>query len=1042
MENFKAVISFKFQYVISQLNKYRKDNPLQVKLTVVEKGDRLWLTLHDGKATRSISFPIPLRDNYDNLVIGQRVTRAVGTWMHKDTEYNYWELMTWLLTGRIESAFPSAGRRNQLERLIQSFSGKDPMAFRSFQELIDGQVNRLPLTGTPMETWGMCNRVVILDPEFDSLTPQAALEYQKEVNIKHFPWTSVGLSDSGMCNNNLLKVDLREYTPFGLRHHNPMRNLYQTLGMKGDESPLVLTKSAARLAALGTERRGWNLTTCFLDVPLTFEDQLVVDVRHLDKFTLECRRFICFGDVQVTAGEELEEGATLSLEPNGKPLQLWTKTDRSLVVDVVKDVIPFNAREREVTVVYVETKHVFKEGIKLTNRHGNKGVVSFADCGMMMDSGTGDIVPIDLIVSAKTIGKRKNYGQVLEALLTLANGGRKMVIPDEAEVTLPQVKKFLAGRGYAEDGTSFVTTPWGEFRAICGQVFWGLIKNPENQLWTKADTEVTDGRNLRKAGVKLSHIEIKGLTTILGPQNPVIEEILSYQQGFNDVCEMVDILEVLRGKPMTKPVLHWSAIKPLLQTKGYFHKQVELSGTIIDENLLPEGFMLELPVIYHVFTPDKEKEEVQYQVLPLDTEDFRAAALAGGTNIFVNKILVPNSSLRSSWQHPTGTWGLSDIGGFLNNIIVACYRLEEEDSVDPLLRALARYFSSTAKRLSTKNGEIATYALAVRYPHSAKATATLAKEGLPQNWLEIHEEMAADLGVGTGDHVVAERFPCLGFKSLRIQRVRVTDDPQCRFVIRVSGNSLVSQNLDFDGDVLFLMSFKTPEANDALGQEFLIPDPLRKAYIDEANNQKQPSTQTLNLDEVGLSYFEPLTPQRQAEIVEGLTGVKRGTGTTVALCYNVMRIIEGNVGYEDQDTNLAIEVIMDMVANSVFAQKHDGESLEARCKRAICTADIDDMLAMGFPEAGSKKLCEVIRKEAKSVGVKNLERHYEKHLKRGTSNVINTIVRTKHRFYFATRASLEAVRLLQHLDGKPTDLTSHMWSRSKKIRETKADGDM
>jgi hypothetical protein len=1038
MENFKAALTFKLSCILANLNKYRRDNPLVVVHQMEEKNGKLWVHFFCGNGSQSLSFPIPYKDGYGNYVVGKRVVRAVGTWMHEGKEYTYWELLSWMLTGRIETAFPNAGKRSQLERLAQSFdSGTAPLTFRSFQDMVNGIVNRLPLVGTPMEAWAMCHRVMILDPTFNALTPQEALEYQQEVNRKYFPWTSIGLSDSGMINNNLLKVDLRRYTPFGLRHHNPMRNLYQALGMKGDEKSLVRSASEAALAEQGVERRGWNWMTCFLDTPLNFEDQLILDNRHLDKFTLENRRFICFGEPKVAVGDELEEGAVLSLEPNGKPLSFWVKADRALVVDVVKDVLPFNGREREVTLIYVETKHAFKEGIKLTNRHGNKGVVSFADCGVMVDERSGEERPIDIVVSAKTIGKRRNYGQVLEALLTLSRGAEGITIKDDVEVTLDSLKSHLSRLGYNPDGTSPVKTRWFTGRAICGWMFWGLIKNPENQLWTKADVTAEDNRGRRRAGTKISHIELKGLMTIFGPQNAIVDEILSYQQGFGDVYELVQVLEILRGKAITKPIIDWSAIKPLAQRGSYFHHKAEVSGTIVDETVLEDGFALRLPRLYHVFVPDDETKHPDYFLHPLEV-DPKEKALAGGRNVFLDKVYVPPANLRKCWEHPTGKWGLSDIGGFLNNVVVACYNLKDTvASNDVLLRALNRYFAHVSHRLSTKTGEISTYVLAVRYPHSVKATATLAKEGLPCNWIEIHEDMANNLNVGEGDYVIVERFPCLGFKSLRIQRVRVTNDPQCRFVIRVSGNSLVSQNLDFDGDVLFLMSFHSHQAKQVLAQEFHLPDALRKHYLEEANSCKQPCTASADLNSIGLVSFPELTPEKQVEIVGGLTGIKRGTGTIVALAYNLMRIIEGNVGYEDTEANLAMEVILDKVANSVFGQKHAGRSLEEECKRAICTADLRAMRKMGFPESGSRKLCQIIRREAKSLGVTNLRGHYRSHLKRGHSNVINLIVRKKHRFYFATRADLSPVRFLEHIDSEPTDLTSHLWHRGLKLMEKK-----
>ncbi|MFQ5351740.1 MAG: hypothetical protein ACE5D3_01550, partial [Candidatus Binatia bacterium] len=498
--------------------------------------------------------------------------------------------------------------------------------------------------------------------------------------------------------------------------------------------------------------------------------------------------------------------------------------------------------------------------------------------------------------------------------------------------------------------------------------------------------------------------------------------------------EYIEVLETLRAKRFTKPILDWSSVKPLYQGGSYFHSRDEIRGTIVDDSLAPDGFMLQLPQLYHIFIPDDESKDVECRLVGGDS-DLESVALPGGINNFVDKIYVPRASLRDCWQHPTGTWGLSDTGGYLNNIITACHRRAVgRTGDDNLLRAISRYFNHVAQRLSTKRGDIATYALAVRYPHSTKATATLAKDDLPENWLEIHQEMANDLNVKAGDIVIAERFPCLGFQSLRMQRVRVTDDPQCRYVIRVSGNSLVSQGLDFDGDVIFLMSFHTEAARELLQREFLAPDVSRIEYIKQANSTKQPVTAAVDLSGVGLSSFEPLTPSTQAEIVGALTGVKRGTGTVVALAYNTMRIIEGNVGFDDRETNLAMEVIMDRVANSVFAQKHAGESLEEKCKRAICTADLKQLLNLNFPEKGSRRLCQIIREEAKDIGVTDLKRHYRSHLKRGRSNVINTIVRKKRRFYFATRSNLSPVRLLQHLDTAPVDLTAYLWHRALERR--------
>lgn len=104
-------------------------------------------------------------------------------------------------------------------------------------------------------------------------------------------------------------------------------------------------------------------------------------------------------------------------------------------------------------------------------------------------------------------------------------------------------------------------------------------------------------------------------------------------------------------------------------------------------------------------------------------------------------------------------------------------------------------------------------------------------------------------------------------------------------------------------------------------------------------------------------------------------------------------------------------------------------SLEKLCKEAICTADINLMLAMGFPEETSLKICDIIKEEAKSLGINNLDEHYEKSL-RGRSNIINTIVRRKHKVYFATRANLHPLIALEHFESEANDICSIMFRRS------------
>jgi hypothetical protein len=339
-----------------------------------------------------------------------------------------------------------------------------------------------------------------------------------------------------------------------------------------------------------------------------------------------------------------------------------------------------------------------------------------------------------------------------------------------------------------------------------------------------------------------------------------------------------------------------------------------------------------------------------------------------------------------------------------------------------------RYLHHISRDLSTKSGKISTYLMAVRYPFSTKATAVLGRD-LETNWVEIHKDMARDLKVSTGDYIMVERFPCLGFMSTRIQRVKVTDDPEAKYVIRVSENSLCSMNLDFDGDVIYLMSFHTDAAKAELKENFHNPHPRVKEVIDRLNGKKVPMTRTMNLQEMEIMSFPRMTPEEHADLNATSLAVKLWTGPTIALCYALMRIVEGNIPYEERDAHINVEVFLDKVGNSVFSQKHGTKSLREECVEAVCLADPTALVKLGFPEKETQQLCNIIRSYAAKLGIRTdaeLAAHYQKHLEEGRSNIISTIVRRFHKTYFATRSNLHPLDLLEHLEGEPRDLVSYL----------------
>ena len=376
----------------------------------------------------------------------------------------------------------------------------------------------------------------------------------------------------------------------------------------------------------------------------------------------------------------------------------------------------------------------------------------------------------------------------------------------------------------------------------------------------------------------------------------------------------------------------------------------------------------------------------------------------------------------------------------INRVLISChdYDCGLVDAKE-IVSSVRNYFNAMARKLSTKRGDISQYGMAIRYPYSSKATAVLG-ETLPKNTVEIHKSMAKDLKVKTGDIVLCERFPCLGFMSVRPQKVRVTGDPSCKYVIRVSGNSLVSQNLDFDGDVIYLTSFHSPDARLCMLNDWENPNPICEEIIEQMNSKKEPKFSECGLGDFGITKFGDLNSEEHAYIVERAVGVKSHTGPVIALAYNLMRIVEAEIGYQDTKLNAMVEKTLDFLGNTVFSQKHGIKPLQEEATEAICLADPEKMEALGFDRDPSELLCKLIKKKAAQLRIDDLEEHYEQHKVTGSSNIINLVVRRFNKVYFASRASLDPIYMLQCLDAEAVDLPSHMLkialkSETKPIQE-------
>jgi len=1005
-----------------------------VKMTTQILEGSLWITFSQDQTTKSLTIPLPrITEKGLELLKNGDVTRVLcDFWLEREQKrLNFHEIMESLLCEDVNVIMPSQMSGSPLlHKIVKSF-GRNQVAYmvRATQQLISTVVNSMPLHETDMNSWAMNHRLIVIDEIFETITdPNERLEYQVQKNRKYyerFGWTAIGLSDGVLASKNLiLTTNIRDLTPFS-EYHNSQRNLYSTLGMKGDEKPRIRSKSMQKLMDKGITRTGWNLNTAILDTPLNFEDQILVDnsLRNLShKVT---RRFTIYGkNIRVKKGDKVKVGDILGFADDRQPIRMDLKCDEAKITRIRRETTTMDGDAVETIVVTVEAKRFLRDGSKFSNQHGNKGIIKFADLGYEIDPATGEEHKIEVLISGDSINRRKNFGQLIELLANKLNPGEDpIVVEDNYFIEKIKLENTLVAKGLPKDGTSMINTYCGEHPAIFGKIFWGVVKDPEDQTWDDEKPDLTNNRELRTSGLKFSHVELKALTTRFGPQNPLLKEILSYSQGVEILQDEMKILQSARGQlPEGYPLIDASSVKCVDTTRGVFHSIEAIKGTIVDDEYLPEGFILRLPCYFQAIVEKDDPDDFMMGI-PQEIQNPDSK-----TEYMYNSIFIPNSLLRRCWRHGSGKWGLNTIGLYLNNIIYYCHRFTEtRDANDELgvIRAVARYFINVARMMGSKTGELSTYGMAVRYPMSMRATAALS-DNLPKNTIEIHRDMANKLKVKTGDVLLAERFPCLGFVSIRPQYVRVTDDPQCKYVIRASGNSLCSMNLDFDGDTLFLASFSNPDSIEALRREMKAPSEICNSAIERINARKVPVLKSMSLEDFDLCRFPKPNNEEHAELVRKATGVKSHTGPVIALAYNLMRIVEKNVPYDRVEEHANLELLLDFLGNTVFKQKHGIKSLQEEATDAICTANVDEMVRLGFDRRPSQMLCDLIRKEAASTGIRNLVSYHEFIKKNGGSKIINRIVRMKNKVYFATRAKLGPFKLLEHLQEKPVDLPSFM----------------
>lgn len=97
-------------------------------------------------------------------------------------------------------------------------------------------------------------------------------------------------------------------------------------------------------------------------------------------------------------------------------------------------------------------------------------------------------------------------------------------------------------------------------------------------------------------------------------------------------------------------------------------------------------------------------------------------------------------------------------------------------------------------------------------------------------------------------------------------------------------------------------------------------------------------------------------------------------------------------------------------------------SIEALCEEAICTANLELMVALGFPKEISGVLCETIRSKAAEIGVHDLESHYQTSQVSGGPTIINRLMRAFHRVYLSSRSRLHPSVLLDYMGTKDKDI--------------------
>lgn len=199
---------------------------------------------------------------------------------------------------------------------------------------------------------------------------------------------------------------------------------------------------------------GRNLRTLFMVTEGNFNDNILISQSAADKLACIVRKpymLTTHNICELKIGEEYNRGEVLSNNP-GVATVLDIPTPSATLETMVKYFIYDHLGEMS-----PRTRLVFKciypmsAGCKITNRHGNKVTVNIKPDRMMP---LVDGIPVEVVANPISIERRKNFGQVLEAVFSdfiLKNEGiTHYDISEDPESYSYLAKSILAGEKVSE----------------------------------------------------------------------------------------------------------------------------------------------------------------------------------------------------------------------------------------------------------------------------------------------------------------------------------------------------------------------------------------------------------------------------------------------------------------------------------------------------------------------------------------------------------------------------------------------------------------